>query len=121
MAKMWRQVLERAEAEHVKKMEWEEAHPPITLISKQNADGKREIQPVGNDAVTCNLPCHGDCIPREYSHEKGMVNVFNRGISVEGYEDPEEGSASYFATTCDLTDGKLCVATDEILRRAIER
>lgn len=121
MAKKWRQVLERAEAEHEKRMDWEETHPPITRVSKQEADGKRNIQAVGQEAVTCDLPCHGNHIPREYDHTAGIVNVFRKNISVKGWENPPEGDSAYFGTTCDLTRGKVCVATDERLRKAIER
>lgn len=65
MAKKWRQVLEKMETEHEKRVDWEETHPPITRVSKQ-------------EAVTCNLPCHGNHIPREYDHSQGVVNVFDR-------------------------------------------
>lgn len=121
MAKSWRLILERVEREGQKKMEWEEEHPAITRISTQEADEKRRIQNVGQEGVTCDLPCHGNNIPETYSHSRGMVNVFERGIRVEGWENPEEGEASYFGSTCNLTNGKVCVATDERLRRAIEQ
>lgn len=121
MATKWRRLLERLEAEHVKKMEWEEEHPPITRISKLEADGKRKIQGVGQEGVTCDLPCYGNNIPGEYGHTLGMINVFSRDIRVEGFGSPREGVACYYGTTCDLTDGKVCVATDVRLRRAIER
>lgn len=121
MATRWRQILEKLEAKHEERVKWEEEHPPITLLSKQEADKKRRIQAVGQEGVTCDLPCHGNNIPGGYSHERGMVNVFDRGIRVEGWENPEEGNSGYFRSTCDLTYGKICVATDERLRRAIEQ
>jgi len=99
MAKKWRAILEKLEAEHE----------------------KRRIQAIGKEAVTCNLPCHGNHIPREYGHTREYINVFCRGISVKGWENPPEGDATYYGTTCDLTDGKVCVATDETLRKAVER
>lgn len=121
MAKAWRDILKKMEVSHQQKEEWEEKHPPITRISSQEADNKRNLQFVGEKAVTCNLPCHGQCIPNEYNHAQGIVNVFRMGIIVKGWENPEEGSPLYFAGTCDLTNGKICVATDEKLRRSVER
>ena len=121
MAKKWRQILERLEAEDKKRTEWEEEHPPITHISKQEADAKRRIQPVGQESVVCDLPCYGNNIPREYSHTGGMVNVFNKGIIVKGWENPEEGFPAYFGIICALAHGKICVVKDEVLRRAIEK
>ena len=121
MTKQWRQVLGELETKHKNRMKWEEEHPPITRVSTQEADGKRRIQAVGQEAVTCDLPCQGNHIPNAYSHTRGIVNVRRRGIIVKGWENPVDGEAGYFGTTCDLTDGKICVATDERLRKAIER
>lgn len=78
MPQQWRLLLERLEKDHQKKLDWEETHPPITSISVEEADAQRTIEPVGEKAVTCNLPCHGDNIPDRYFHVEGMINVFER-------------------------------------------
>lgn len=115
MPKQWRRLLERLESEDQRREEWEEEHPPITRLSPEDADAQRTIKPVGEKAVTCNLPCHGNNVPEKYSHIGQMVNVFNNGMRVEGWE------GMYMGLTCNLTDGKVCVATDERLRKSAER
>ncbi|MEK7597689.1 MAG: hypothetical protein AAB441_03540 [Patescibacteria group bacterium] len=121
MAKAWRRVLEKSEAENKKRVEWEEGHPPITRISVEEADRQRTLQTIGREAVACDLPCHGNYIPKEYSHTRGMVNVFRRDIIVEGWEKPQEGQPTYFGLICALTLRRICVAKDETLRKAVER
>lgn len=121
MAKRWRELLERADEEHKKRLDWEETHPPITRITVEAADAQRRIEPVGEKAVTCSLPCYGNYIPARYSHFEGMINVFDWGIRVPGWEAPSEGQPAYMGTTCWLAGGKICVATDETLRRSVEK
>ena len=120
MAERWRVILEKLEADHKKRSEWEKEHPPITRISKQEADSQRKLTFIGSEAVTCDLPCHGNNIPGDYSHTHGWVNVFRRGIKVDGWEDPEQGASTYFGIKCGL-NGRICVTTDETLRKAIEK
>jgi hypothetical protein len=121
MAKPWRRILEQSEAETKKRKDWEEEHPPITRISVEKADSQRNLQIVGKEGVCCDLPCYGPNIPNEYGHTRGMVNVFNRGIVVEGYENPQEGGSTYFGLICALTLRRFCVTRDERLRRAVEK
>jgi hypothetical protein len=120
MAEQWRQILRRVEAQHKQRTDWEETHPPITLISIKEADSIRTLKDVGQEAVTCDLPCHGNYIPNEYGHSSGIVNVFDKGITIEDFENPPEGITVYFGTTCGLTDGKICIARDEILQDSIK-
>ena len=121
MPKPWRQIIERLEQEDERKAQYNEEHPPITRISVEEADAQRIIQPVGKEAVSCSLQCFGNNIPKAYSHHGEMVNVFNRGIVVEGYDNPEEGQPAYFGLICALANGRICVTGDERLRRAIEK
>lgn len=60
------------------------------------------------------------CTPR-YSHVGDMINVFGRQIVVPGYDDPRTEEACYLGLTCNLADGKICVAGDELLRTSAER
>jgi len=121
MARRWHQIIERLERGLQIRQNWEEAHPPITQISRQEANSKRTLTMVGQEGVACNLPCFGSNIPSEYSHKQEVVNVFNRGIIVEGWNNPEQGQSMYLGATCNLAPGKICVVRDERLRRAIER
>jgi hypothetical protein len=121
MAKAWRGILQRLEAEAEKRKDWEEKHPPITRMKLIEADDKRRISFVGEKCVACDLPCCGNHIPTEYGHTGYLVNVFHADISFKGWENPSEGDAAYFGVTCDLAEGKICVATDEILRKVVER
>ncbi len=121
MTRKWRLLLEKLETENQNRKNWEEEHPPITRISVQEADERRRLTKIGENAVTCDLPCHGPYIPPTYSRTGNMVNIYNRGLKVEGYSDPEEGVSCYFGITCELANGKICVATDPTLRKSIER
>lgn len=121
MAKPWRTILDRSEADSKKRKEWEEDHPPITRISAEEADRQRTLQTIGKDGICCDLPCHGQNIPKEYGHTRGMVNVFRRGIVVEDYENPQGGDSTYFGLICALTLRRFCVTKDEKLRRAVEK
>jgi hypothetical protein len=121
MTKVWRQALERAEKNYQKRMDWEEKHPPITQIGVIEADSKRKITPVGEHCVKCDLPCNGLNIPSKYGHRGYVVNTYDEGITVPGFEESESGgSAFYLAVTCGLTKGKICIRTDERLRKAVE-
>jgi hypothetical protein len=109
------------EAEHKRQEDREANNPPITRVSVQEADGQRRFHSVGDKCVACNLPCEGNNIPSGYSHKEGVVNVFRAGIIVKGWDNPEEGRSAYFASRCNLAYGKICVTSDETLRKSVER
>ncbi len=120
MAKLWRQALEKAERQSGERQRWEEEHPPITRISVAEADSQRVFTEIGQNRVSCNLPCVGKYIPGQYSHSSGLVNVFRKGVIVKGWESPQEGYPCYLGPVCDLRN-KICATRDERLRKAVER
>lgn len=81
----------------------------------------RKFAEIGTHGIICSLPCHGDYVPKDYSRTDGLVNVFKLGITVKGWENPEEGYAAYFGIKCMLQPGKVCVVRDQKLRKVIER
>ncbi len=108
--------MEKAERLSSERLRWDEEHPPITRISVAEADAQRVFTEIGQSSVSCNLPCVGNYIPKQYSHSSGLVNVFEKGVIVKGWE----GNGCYFGPVCGVRN-KICAATDERLRKAVER
>ncbi len=120
MTKAWRLALEKAEIQSGQRQRWEEEHPPITRISVAEADAQRVFTEIGQNRVSCKLPCAGRYIPKKYSHSSGPVNVFEKGVIVKGWESSQEEDAFYLGPVCGLRN-KICATRDERLRKAVER